>query len=55
MYLFAINYEAKSNTNILRKKMSGITWKHKKTAKWIREQTKFQDIVKTIKMELGWT
>ena len=35
------------------KKMLGIIWKHKKTAKWIREQTKLQDIVKTIKM-LKW-
>ena len=35
------------------KKMLGITWKHKKTAKWIREQTKLQYIVKTIKM-LKW-
>ena len=35
------------------KKMLGITWKHKKTAKWIPEQTKLQGIVETIKM-LKW-
>ena len=35
------------------KKTLGITWKHKKRAKWIREQTKLQDIVRTIKM-LKW-
>ena len=35
------------------KKMLGITWKHKETAKWIREQTKLQDNVKTLKM-LKW-
>ena len=40
------------------KKMLVITWKHKKkqTAKQIREQTKLQDIVKTIKMlKWNWT
>ena len=35
------------------KKMFEITWKNKKTAKWIQEQTKLQNIVKTIKM-LKW-
>ena len=35
------------------KKMLGITWKHKKTAKRIPEQTKLRDIVETIKM-LKW-
>ena len=48
------NYEAKNNTKIPRKEnVRNHMETQKKTAKWIREQTKLQDMVKTIKM-LKW-
>ncbi len=38
----------------MEKRMQGITWREKKPASWIREQTKLEDILRTIKKK-KWT
>ncbi len=50
-----VREETEKGTKGMERRMLGITWRNKKRALWIREQTKVEDILMTItNKKLTW-